>query len=195
MAMTSTVAAIARHSDEATSRQIVELEQKQDWPGLAALAQAQLQHDPSGANWWWLQGYAQARQEKHAAAVESFQQALRISPEDEETWLSLARSQDALGRSDLAIKAYRQALRNRPESAQAYLALADFYQQHGQPDLAIPNYRESVRYDTHFAQAWYGLATAYHLTGQYERRDQALQALGKLNPAAVEQFAKQYRSK
>ena len=195
MAVTPTVAAFARHVDQRTSREIFELEQKQDWPGMLALAQARLQAEPTRANWWWLQGYALARQGQHAAAVESYQQALRISPEDEESWLSLGQSQDALGRSDLAVQAYRQALRYRPESAQVYLALAGLYQRQGKPDLALPNYRESVRYDPDLAQAWYGLATAYHLTGEYERRDQALQALRKLNPAAASQFEIQYLSK
>jgi cytochrome c-type biogenesis protein CcmH/NrfG len=195
MAVTPTVAAFARHVDQSTARRIVELDQKQDWPGMAALAQAQLQRDATSANWWWLQGYALARQDQHAAAVESYQQALRISPEDENTWLSLAQSQDALGRSDLAVRAYRQALRNRPESAQAYLALAEHYMQHGDPDRALPNYRESVRYDAYLAQSWYGLATAYNLTGQNERRDEALQGLRKLDPAAADQLEKQFRAK
>jgi tetratricopeptide (TPR) repeat protein len=162
---------------------------------MVALAQAQLQRDATGANWWWLQGYALARQGQHAAAIESYRQALRISPEDEQTWLWLAQSQNELGRSDLAIQAYKQALRNRPESAQAYLALADHYQQHGQPDLALANYREAVRYDSDLAQAWYGLAIAYHQTGQDDRRDQALQGLRKLDPAAADQLEKAFRSK
>jgi tetratricopeptide (TPR) repeat protein len=195
LAVTPTVAAFARNIDQRTSREIVELEQKQDWPGMLALAQAQLQRDPTRANWWWLQGYALARQGQHAAAVESYQQALRISPEDEESWLSLGQSQNQLGRSEQAVQAYRQALRYRPESAQVYLALADHYLQHGKPDLALPNYRESVRYDSDLEQAWYGLAAAYHLTGEGERRDQALQVLRKRNPAAAGQFEKQYLSK
>ena len=195
MAVTPMVAALARHVDQRTSREIVELEQKQDWPGMLALAQAQLQREPVRADWWWLQGYALARQGQHAAAVKSYQQALRISPEDEESWLSLGQSQNELGRSELAVQAYRQALRYRPESAQAYLALAELYQRQGKPDLALPNYRESVRYEPDLALGWYGLAAAYQKTGQRERRDQALQGLRRLDPAAADQFEKQYLSK
>jgi len=194
MVVTPTVAAFTRQVDQGTARQVVELEQKQDWPGMAALAQARLQLDPTGANWWWLQGYALARQGQHAAAVESYQKALRLSPEDEDTWLSLAQSQNALGRDELAVRAYRQALRIRPESAQAYLALAEHHMQHGDPDRALPNYRESLRYDPYLAQAWYGLATAYNLTGQMERRDQALQGLRKLDPAGADQLENQFRA-
>jgi hypothetical protein len=36
---------------------------------------------------------------------------------------------------------------------------------------------------------------AYHRTGQGERRDQAVQGLRKRDPAAAEQFEKQYLSK
>jgi len=195
MSVTPVVAALARHVDQSSAREIIDLEKKQDWPGMLGLARIQLQREPVRADWWFLQGYALARQEQHAAAIESYQQALRISPEDEGSWLALGQSQSELGQTERATQSYRQALRYRPESAQAYLALADLYQRQGRSDLAIPNYRESVRYDPDAAQGWYGLASAYQQTGQRERRDEALQGLRKLDPAAADRFEKQYRSK
>jgi tetratricopeptide (TPR) repeat protein len=195
ISVTPMVAAIARHFDQGTANAIVELEQKQDWSGMLSLAQTQLQRAPDRAAWWVLQGYALARQGQHAAAIDSYRQALRISPEDESSWLALGQSQSELGRYDHAAQAYRQALRYRPESAQAYLALADLYQRQGQPDLALPNYRESVRYEPDLVPAWFGLAAAYHRTGQAERRAQALQGLRRLDPAAADQFEKQFPSK
>jgi len=195
MSATPLLAAFVRHFDRATAERIVDLEQKQDWPAMLDLARAQLQHEPTQPDWWFLQGYALARQGQHEAAIESYRQALRLSPEDEGSWLALGRSQGELGRPEQAIQAYGQALRYRPESAQAYLALADFYQEQGQPDKALPNYRESVRYDPQLQQAWYGMAAAYQRTGQLERRDEALQVLRKLDPGAAGQFEKQYPSK
>jgi len=194
VSVTPVIAAFASHLDQGSAREIVELEKKRDWPGMLSLARALLRREPGRADWWFLQGYALARQGQHAAAIESYQQAIRISPEDEGTWLSLGQSQSALGQMERAIQTYRQALRYRPESAQAYLTLADLYIRQGRPDLAIPNYRESVRYDPDSAQSWYGLAAAYQSTGQRERRDEALQGLRKLEPAAADQFEKQYRS-
>ena len=195
MSVTPVIAALASHLDQRTASAIVELEKKQDWPAMLGLARIQQQREPGRAEWWFLEGYALARQGQHAAAVESYQQAVRISPEDEGSWLSLGQSQIELGQTERATQTYRQALRYRPESALAYLALADLYQRQGRPDLAIPNYRECVRYDPDSAQGWYGLVAAYQQTGQPERRDEALQGLRKLDPAAANQFEKQYRSK
>jgi len=195
MSVEPMIGALARHLDQRTAREIVELEKKQDWPGMLSLARVQLQREPDRVEWWFLQGYALARQGQHAAAIESYEQAIRISPEDEGSWLYLGQSQGALGQTGRAIQTYRQLLRYRPESAQAYLALADIYQRQGQTDLAISNYRESVRYDPYSEQAWYGLAAAYQRTGQREHRDEALQGLRKLDPAAADQFEKQYLSK
>ena len=195
LSVTPTIAAFALHLDQRTARQITELEKKQDWTGMLSLARVQLQREPDRSDWWFLQGYALARQEQHAAAIESFQKATRLSPEDEASWLGLGRSQSALGEMDRAIRSYRQALSYRPESAPAYLALADLYIQQGRPDLAIINYRENVRYEPDSAQGWYGLAAAYQSTGQRDRRDEALQGLRKLDPGAADQFEKQYRSK
>jgi tetratricopeptide (TPR) repeat protein len=195
MSVTPVIAALASHLDQRTASQITELEQKKDWPGMLSLARAQLQREPDRSDWWLLQGYALARQEQHAAAVESFQKATRISPEDEASWLALGASQSALGQTDRAIQTYRQVLRYRPESAQAYLALADNYQTQGRLDLAIINYRECVRYDPDSAQGWYGLTVSYQLTRQSERRDEALQRLRKLAPTVADQYEKQYPAK
>ena len=181
--------------DQRSASQIAELDKKQDWPGMLRLARAELQREPGSADWWFLQGYALARQGQHAEAIAAYERALRISPEDEGSWLSLAQSQIELAQPKRAIQTYRQVLRHRPESAQAYLGLAELYQRQGQADLAISNYRESVRYDPDWVQAWYGLAAAYQRSGQRERRDEALQGLRKLDPAAADQFEKQYLSK
>lgn len=195
MSVTPTIAALASHLDQRTANQITELEKKKDWPGMLTLARAQLAREPGRADWWFLQGYALARQDQHAAAVESYQRAIRISPEDEATWLGLGASQRALGQIERAIQTYQQLLRNRPESAQAYLALADIYQTQGRLDLAITNYRECVRYDPDSAQGWYGLTVSYQFTRQSERRDEALQSLRKLAPAVADQYEKQYPAK
>jgi tetratricopeptide (TPR) repeat protein len=192
MSVTPVIAALASHLDQRTASQITELEQKKDWPAMLALARAQLAREPDRSDWWFLQGYALARQEQHSAAVESFQKAIRISPEDEASWLALGASQGALGQTERAIQTYQQLLRNRPESAPAYLALADAYIRKGQTELAIRNYRESVRYQPDSAPGWYGLAAAYQIAGQRERRDEALLGLRKLDPAAADQFEKQY---
>jgi len=195
MSVTPVIAALASHLDGRTASEIVELEKKQDWPGMLTLARAQLAREPGRADWWFLQGYALARQGQHAAAIESYQQAIRISPEDEASWLALGASQSTLGQTERAIQTYRQVLRYRPESAQTYLALADTYQAQGRLDLAITNYRECVRYDPDLAQCWYGLTASYQLTRQSERRDEALQSLRKLAPAVADQYEKQYPAK
>lgn len=195
MSVSPIIDALAVHLDQATGREVVELESKRDWPGMLRLARVQLQREPERADWWFLQGYALARQNQHAAAVDSYQRAIRLSPEEEGSWLALAHSQNELGQSEAAIQTYRQALRYRPESAQAYLGLADVLLEQGRPELAIPNYRESVRYDPELVQGWYGLALAYQAMGQPERRDEALQELRKLDAAAADRIEKQVSTK
>jgi tetratricopeptide (TPR) repeat protein len=195
MSVSPVIAALATHFDRQTAGEMTELEKKQDWPGMLRLARTQLQLDPRRSETWFLQGYALARQGKHAEAIESYEQALRISPEYEDARLYMGESQRASGQTERAIQTYRQMLRDRPESSLAYLALGDIYQGQGKLDLAITNYRECVRYDPEAAQAWYGLALAYHRGGQNERRDEALQGLRRLHAPAADQFERQYLSK
>jgi len=195
MSVTPVIAALASHLDQTTARAVVELEQRRDWPGMLSLARVQLLREPGSSEWWFLQGYALGRLGLHAEAALSYERAIRLSPEDEGSWLALGQTQTELGQTESAIRTYRQVLRDRPESAHAYLALGDIYLKQGKPDLAIPNYRENVRYEPGSAQGWYGLADAYRLTRQDSRRDEALSGLRRLAPAMADQFEKQYPSK
>lgn len=192
VSVTPVIAVLALELDQDSGRELIELEKKKDWPGMLKLARTLVQREPGRANWWFLQGYALARQGQHAEAIQSFEKVVRITPEDERTWLSMGKSQSELGQSERAIQTYKQALRYRPESAEAYLALADVYRKQAKLDLAIPNYRECVRYDADSIQGWYGLTLSYHLDRQRERRDEALQSLRKLAPVLADEFEKQY---
>lgn len=192
MSVTPVIAVLALELDQDSGRELIELEKKKDWPGMLRLARILVQREPGRANWWFLQGYALARQGQHAEAIQSFEKVVRITPEDERTWLSMGKSQSELGQPERAIQTYKQALRYRPESAEAYLALADVYRKQGKLDLAIPNYRECVRYDADSIQGWYGLTLSFQLERQRERKDEALQSLRKLAPALADEFEKQY---
>ncbi len=193
--VTPAVAARTLHMEQGVASVIAELDQKQDWASMLRLAQSRLQLAPENTDWWFFHGYALARQGQHAAAIVSYEKAVRFSPEDEGAWLALAQSQIEVGMLDGAARTYQQVLRYRPESAQAYLALAELYQRQGRTALAVANYRESVRYDPSWVQAWYGLAAAYQKSGQAERRDEALAQLRKLDPAAAAQFEREYPAK
>lgn len=195
VSVTPVIAALTTHLDQATGREVMELEKKQDWPGMLSLARTLLQREPGRSDWWFLQGYALGRQGQHAEAVQSYERAIRISPEDEPAWLSMGQSQGELGQTERAIQTYKQALRYRPESAQAYLALGDLYRKQGTLNLAISSYRECVRYDADSAQGWHGMAVAYQLSRQSALRDEALHSLRKLAPSIADQFEKQYPSK
>ena len=179
MSVPPIIDALVLHLDQGSAREVVELERKNDWPGMLSMAHAQLQREPGRSDWWFLQGYALSRQGRHAAAIESYREAIRLSPEEEGSWLALGVSQSELGQHEAAITTYRQALRYRPGSARAYLALADVYLGQGRADLAIPNYRESVRYDRESAQGWYGLAASYLSTGQRVRAEEAMSELDR----------------
>lgn len=190
--VTPVIATFAARLDQWTAEQITDLDRKQDWQGMLALARAQMQRQPERSDWWFLQGYAHGRLGKPAEAIQSYERAVKLSPEDEPSWLALGHSQTELGQIDRAAQTYRQILRYRPESSHAYLGLAEIYQKQGKHDLAISNYRECVRYDPESAQGWYGLALSSHQTRQNERREEAVRNLRKLAPAIADQFDRQY---
>ena len=71
MSVPPVIVAIGNHLDQRTASQITEMEKKKDWAGMLGLAQAQLEREPTRMDWWFLQGYALARQGQHAQAAEA----------------------------------------------------------------------------------------------------------------------------
>ncbi len=65
---------------------------------------------------------------QYAAAVEHYQAALQIQPNNAEARMNLATALDVMGRTDDAIVEYQEAARLRPDNANIHFNLAIAYQ-------------------------------------------------------------------
>ena len=84
--------ALASRGDGATSRLIADFEERQDWEGLAGLAQQKLQLDPGDADGWFILGYARVRLGDFAGSAEAYAKVLERTPEDIDAWNMLGGS-------------------------------------------------------------------------------------------------------
>lgn len=163
-------------------QQLAELEQKGDWNGVVRVARENLARDPTNADWWIVQGYAQSQLRAFSAAAASFQQAVRLSPDDMDAWNLLAQAHRAMGQPEQAVRILDRALLINQDSPITWYFLAESMSDLKRYDRAVPNYQQALSRNAQFAEAWYGLAVAQWRLGHKAEFEDALAGLRRVNP-------------
>ncbi|MGC8838446.1 MAG: tetratricopeptide repeat protein, partial [Anaerolineae bacterium] len=111
-------------------------------------------------------GNAYSQAGEHEKALEEYQAALAMDPQNVASWTALGDTYATLGRTDEAIAAYRQALALKEDAdIHAYIAL--LLDKQGRTDEAEAEYRASLRVKDN-ALAHVGLAEIYERSGRTE---------------------------
>lgn len=105
---------------------------------------------------------------QYQLAINSCNAALRISPNDGETFFYLARAQDSLGRTAEAARTYKRAVTGlteqtakMPDYADGYYLLGNALFADNQTEKAIEATRRAIELSPRFAKARYNLAIYY----------------------------------
>jgi tetratricopeptide (TPR) repeat protein len=180
----------SRGENDATRRQIAELEKKQDWPALLKFAQQRMQLEPGQSDWGVVAGYALLRMEEYSQAAQSFTRATEASPEDIDAWNLLGETQRLMAQPDRAIRTLERATTIDRTSHVTRFLLGETYRESGMPTQAIGAYRESIRLEPQYSPAWFGLGSLYGSLGAQAEFDTVLQQLQKLSPALAAELQK-----
>jgi len=86
-------------------------------------------------------------------AIQDFDQAVRLAPDDAEAHDNLGVALMGKGDADGAIKEYQEALHIRPDYAEAHYNLGNVLELKGNLDAAIQQYREALRIKSDYAAA------------------------------------------
>lgn len=160
----------------------IELENKEDWPGLLKHMQTWIQVYPQDAAAWYGLGVAYHQSGQSVKAIEAFQQALRTNPEDTKAWTNLGVAYNQLGQTAKAIEAFQQVLRINPEDAHAWNNIGVAYRESGQTAKVIEAYQQALRINPEYASAWYNLGGAYAQSGQSTKAIEAFQQALRIKP-------------
>ena len=116
---------------------------------------AQFPSDPLARN---LKGEVLVGLQRNDAAIESFREAIRLSPSWIDPYRNMAAAEFAAGRNDDAIRTLQQGIKasNSAVALEAYLA--DLYERLGRVDEAIAHYEDMVKRDTDSSVAANNLA-------------------------------------
>lgn len=137
-----------------------------------------------------------------AKAVEEYQKALDIEPEDVDTMTNLGVAFYNLGQLNEAVEQYLNAVELAPNDADIHSNLAAAYVQLHQLsgestelDQALAEYQKAIELNPNLSQAHFGLGVVYSLMGQNEAAIEALKEFQKLDsgedPMAT-QYAEEY---
>jgi S1-C subfamily serine protease len=183
------IASAAKKTDERMMdwlTRAVALEKKKNWTGLLAHAQGWVKAEPGNALAHAILGEAYGNLKQYSQAVETFQTALRLNPEDAETWYNLGNIYSSLNQISQAMDAYRTALRLNPELAVAWYSLGLAYQHLKQYPQAVDAYRTALRLNPEDAMAWNNLGFIYGHINQISQAVGAFQTALRINPKNTE---------
>ncbi len=121
-------------------------------------------------------------QDKHAAAITQFQQALQVQPTSFVALTSLGASLQALGQSQAAA-AYQQAIQLKPDYANARYNLANLFLSQERADEAIPHLQAILQMQPNDEGAHNSLGSAYGMQGNRPKAEEHFQQAVRINPA------------
>jgi tetratricopeptide (TPR) repeat protein len=98
---------------------------------------------------------------KYGEAVKLWRQALRLRPQNKDSWFNLGISYTLVGLCEDSIEAYQEAIRLEPELFHAWYWLGWTHELTKQYDKAIEAYKEAIRLKPDNVDAWVGLGEAY----------------------------------
>jgi len=132
---------------------------------LTADTEAQTQLGASAA---FSEGNSLAALGNHQAAIEHYDEAIRLIAEPAFVYKQRGASYQALGDHEAAVKDYSEAIRLNPEDANAFHDRGTAYQELGDHAAAIENYDEVIRLNPEFAGAFHSRGTSHEALGNLE---------------------------
>jgi tetratricopeptide (TPR) repeat protein len=127
-----------------------------------------LQADASHADSHHLLGVIAYQTGRHAQAVASIQQALRLNPWAGIFYSNLGVVYEALGQKQEALKCFEQALRFQPQSAEAHNALGNVLRDVGRHQEALTHCLQAIQLRPDFPEAHDNAGNALYVQGKLD---------------------------
>ena len=115
---------------------------------------------------------------EYEAAIASYDQALKIKPDDQEAWYNRGYALGNLERLEAAITSYDQALKIKPDKYEAWNNRGYVLRNLGRLEEAITSYDQALKIQPDLQEAWYNRGYVLRTLGRLEEAiasyDQAL---------------------
>jgi len=122
----------------------------------------------------------------HREAIQSYEQAIRLSPQNARVYNNRGTAYRALGQYDPALKDYDRAIQLNPRYPHAYNNRGLVYLVLGQPEKAIQDFDMVIQLHPWYSHAYNNRALGYRALGQHQNALRDFDQAIRLNPQYVD---------
>lgn len=145
-----------------------------------------LRLDPKDAQGWFYLGRTRYSETKYPAAIEAFEQCLKLEPRNILAEYNVGLSYEGLNQKDEAIQAYQNAIewqtQSEIKSPEPFVYLARLYLNQNQPERAVPYLVQAVVAFPQVSLAHEELGRAYSVLHRLSEAQVELEKAVKLSP-------------
>ena len=130
--------------------------------------------------------FERGRQQKQkgdlTSAIVSFEQVIKLEPDNFAAYNNLGNILQIQGETDRAIAAWQKAIELQPNNASIYNNLAQAWQLQSKPELALEAYKKAIALKPDFALGYLNLGKLLQQQGAIKRAEQCYQKFLQLQP-------------
>ncbi|OJJ18580.1 hypothetical protein BKI52_23500 [marine bacterium AO1-C] len=141
----------------------------------------QLLSEATFSKWVGL-GNAYDNNQQYREAIQAYQQALAIHPDDYKLWNTLGSVYFDSNNFEEAKQAYRKALEIKPDFHITWLNLGGIDNKQGNIDGAIRLYQKAIHFKSDYEEAWYNLGVMYSQQGKLTEATDAYKKAVEFKP-------------
>jgi tetratricopeptide (TPR) repeat protein len=131
---------------------------------------------------WVNKGNALFNQDKFEKAIEAYDEAIKLDPENAPAWLAKGLALGELERYYEAIEAYDEVLKLDPENAPAWNNKGVIFGEQDKDNEAIEAYDKAIKLDPNDALYWTNLGQVLNRQGKYTKAIEAFNKAIRLDP-------------
>lgn len=120
---------------------------------------------------WFNEGMVSYGQGKYEAAVQAYDKAIGLNPQDAEAWNNKGTALGMQGRYNEALNAFEQAVTINSSYAEAWYNMGMIYYLQGEYYPAIRAYNEATRSNPQYQKAWEAKNDAISIVGMQNYLD------------------------
>jgi len=147
--------------------------------------------NPNSSEAFFCLAYMEQEKENFLEAINFFEAALKIKPEDVGAINNLGNCFDRLNKSHDSIKTYSKAISLDSEYIAAYYNRGNAYSKIGDDRLALKDLNQAIDLDNAFYQAYYNRGSLFKRLGKIELAEKDLKKAKNLAKLDIEESNKQ----